>query len=110
MTVNLSLQIIPVNAADAYPIIDAAIHVVQASDVKYEVQPFATLLEGPLEEVMTVAMQAKEAALQAGGEELVINLQLHLKKNKDVHFEDKTRKFDALRPPVDTTTQQEEGL
>ncbi len=96
MTVNLSLQIIPVNTADAYPIIDATIRVVQASGTKYEVQPFATLLEGSLEEVMAVAMQAKEAALQAGGEELVINLQLHLKKDQDVHFEDKTKKFNTF--------------
>ncbi len=93
MIVNLSLQIIPVNSADAYPIIDAAIKVVQESDLKYEVQPFATLLEGPLNEVMEVAMRAKDAALEAGGEELVINIQLHLKKDKDVHFEDKTQKF-----------------
>ncbi len=93
MTVNLSLQIIPINTKDAYPIIDAAIHVVQASGIKYEVQPFATLLEGPLDEVMKVAMRAKDAALEAGGEELVVNIQLHLKKNKDVHFEDKTEKF-----------------
>ena len=93
MIANLSLQIIPVNTADAYPIIDAAIHVVQASGFKYEVQPFATLLEGPLNEIMEVAMRAKDAALEAGGEELVVNIQLHLKKNKDVHFEDKTQKF-----------------
>ena len=93
MIVNLSLQIIPVNSADAYPIIDAAINVVQGSGLKYEVQPFATLLEGPLNEVMEVAMRAKDAALEAGGEELVVNIQLHLKKNKDVHFEDKTQKF-----------------
>jgi len=92
-TVNLSLQIVPVNTADAYPIIDAAIHVIQTSGIKYQVQPFATLLEGPLNEVMDIAMRAKEAALQAGGEELVINIQLHLKKNQDVHFEDKTEKF-----------------
>ncbi len=93
MIVNLSLQIIPVNSADAYPVIDAAINVVQESGIKYEVQPFATLLEGPLDEVMKVAMQAKDAALEAGGEELVVNIQLHLKKNKDVHFEDKTQRF-----------------
>jgi uncharacterized protein YqgV (UPF0045/DUF77 family) len=93
MIVNLSLQIIPINTADAYPIIDAAISVIQKSGLKYEVQPFATLIEGPLNEVMEVAMQAKDTALEAGGEELVINIQLHLKKNKDVHFEDKTEKF-----------------
>lgn len=97
MIVNLSLQIIPVNTADAYPIIDAAIGIIQKSGLKYEVQPFATLLEGPLEEVMEVAMQAKDAALEAGGEELVINIQLHLKKDKNVHFEDKTEKFNRLK-------------
>lgn len=93
MIVNLSLQIVPVNTADAYPIIDAAIHIIQASGIKYQVQPFATLLEGPLPEVMEIAMQAKDAALEAGGEELVINMQLHLKKDQNVHFEDKTEKF-----------------
>lgn len=93
MIINLSLQIVPVNTVDAYPIIDAAINVVQKSGLKHEVQPFATLLEGPLNEVMEVAMRAKDAALEAGGEELVVNIQLHLKKNKDVHFEDKTQKF-----------------
>lgn len=96
MIINLSLQIIPINTANAYPIIDAAINVVQDSGLKYEVQPFATLLEGPLDEVMEVAMQAKDAALEAGGEELVVNIQLHLKKDKDVHFEDKTKKFKRL--------------
>ena len=50
-------------------------------------------MEGPLADVMDIAMRAKEAALQAGGDELVINMQLHLKKTKDVHFEDKTEKF-----------------
>ncbi len=93
MIVNLSLQIVPVNTADAYPIIDAAIHIIQASGIKYQVQPFATLLEGPLPEVMEIAMQAKDAALEAGGEELVINMQLHLKKDQNVHFEDKTEKL-----------------
>lgn len=91
--VNLSLQVIPVNAADAYPIIDKAIEIIQNSGLKYEVQPFATIIEGSLDEVLAVALAAKEAALRAGAQELVLNIQIHLKKDQDVSFEDKTLKF-----------------
>ena len=91
--VNLSLQIIPINTVEAYPMIDAAIAVIQDSGIKYEVQPFATILEGTLDEVMEIAMAAKSAALSAGADELVVNIQLHLKKNQDVRFTDKVEKF-----------------
>ncbi len=91
--VNLSLQVIPINEADAYPIIDKAIEVIQSSGLKYEVQPFATIIEGSLDQVLRVALAAKEAALTAGAQELILNIQIHLKKDKDVCFEDKTGKF-----------------
>ncbi len=91
--VNLSLQIIPVNEANAYPMIDEAIRVIQNSGLRYEVQPFATIIEGSYEEVLAVATAAKDAALTAGASELVVNIQVHLKKEKDVVFEEKTQKF-----------------
>ena len=77
--VNLSLQLIPINTEGAYPIIDAAIACIQAADVKHEVQPFATLMEGDLESLLAVVLQAKDAALDAGAEELILNVQVHLK-------------------------------
>ena len=92
--VNLSLQVIPINEANAYPIIDEAIRVIQTSGLRYEVQPFATIIEGTYEEVLAVATAAKEAALSVGASELILNIQVHLKKEKDVSFEDKTAKFD----------------
>ena len=91
--VNLSLQVLPINETDAYPIIDKAIEVIQSSGLKYEVQPFATIIEGSLDQVLRVALAAKEAALTAGAQELILNIQIHLKKDKDVCFEDKTGKF-----------------
>ena len=91
--VNLYLQIIPINEADAYPMIDEAIRIIQASGLRYEVQPFSTIIEGTYEEALAVATAAKDAALLAGASELVVNIQLHLKKEKDVAFEDKTKKF-----------------
>jgi len=91
--VNLSLQIVPLNEVNAYPIIDEAIAVIQESGVKYQVSPFATLLEGELAELLNIVIAAKEAALNAGAEELLLNIQIHLKKDKSVAFEDKTDKF-----------------
>lgn len=91
--INLSLQIVPVNTTESYPIIDEAIKVIQSSGVKHRVQPFSTVMEGKLEELLAVVLAAKEAAWQAGAEELLLNMQIHLKKNGDVSFEDKTEKF-----------------
>lgn len=91
--VNLSLQVVPINSLNAYPIIDKAIEVIQQSGIKHEVQPFATIMEGELNELLQIVAKAKEAALQAGGEELLLNIQIHLKKDKHVSFESKTGKF-----------------
>ncbi len=92
--VNLSFQLVPVNEKNAYPIIDEAIAVIQASGVRYKVTPFATILEGELSELLQIVIEAKEAALTAGAEELLLNIQIHLKKGESVAFEDKTRKFE----------------
>ena len=90
---NVSLQVVPINEANAYPIIDEAIKVIQRSGVRYEVQPFATIMEGELARLLEVVLEAKEAALDAGANELLLNIQVHLKKDTPVSFEDKTMKF-----------------
>jgi len=48
--VNLSLQIVPIDCSNSYEIIDAAIEAIKESGIKHEVQPFATIMEGKLEE------------------------------------------------------------
>jgi uncharacterized protein YqgV (UPF0045/DUF77 family) len=95
-TVNLSLQVVPINTENAYPIIDEAIYAIQRSGVKHEVQPFATLMEGELEQLLEIVKQAKDAALKAGAEELILNIQVHLKKDRAVHLEEKTEKFQGV--------------
>lgn len=90
---NLSIQVIPINTTEAYPMIEAAIKVIQASGLRYEVQPFATIVEGELEALMELALKAKQAALDAGADELILNMQIHLKKDADVSFEEKRGKY-----------------
>jgi len=91
--VNLSLQIVPVNSINSYPIIDEAINVIKDSGVKHQVTPFSTIMEGPLDLLLSIVLKAKEASLEAGAEEMVMNIQIHLKKTEDVKMEDKTSKF-----------------
>lgn len=90
---NLSLQIIPINQENAYPIIDEAIKVIENSGTHYEVQPFSTIMEGELSRLIEVALEAKDAALNAGANELILNIQIHLKKDLSVSFHEKTDKF-----------------
>ncbi|MEJ7828904.1 MAG: thiamine-binding protein, partial [Segetibacter sp.] len=63
-TINASLQIIPV-VEDRHPYewVDAAISVIQQSGIKYEVGPFATVLEGTYSEVMKVVNDVNEHLL-----------------------------------------------
>ena len=91
--VNLSLQIVPVNTTNSYPIIDEAIRIIRDSGVKHRVTPFSTVMEGPMDDLMEIVYNAKEASFKAGADEMVINIQIHLKKNEDVKMEDKTAKF-----------------
>lgn len=90
---NLSLQVVPINEKNTYPIIDEAIKVIQNSGTRYQVQAFSTIMEGELSRLLEVVLEAKEAAFMAGANELILNIQVHLKKEESVSFEDKTAKF-----------------
>jgi len=50
-------------------------------------------MEGELEELLKLVLKAKEAAVKKGGDEMILNIQLHSKENTDVTFEGKTDKF-----------------
>ena len=54
-TINASLQILPI-VQDKHPYlwVDEAIAVIEQSNIKYEVGPFATVVEGTYDEVLNV--------------------------------------------------------
>lgn len=92
--VNLSIQMIPINTEKTYDGVDAAIAVIQKSGYKYEVQPFSTIIEGPFEGLLALIERVKSAVYKVDDiNEIIINLQFHMKKNEDVSFEEKTDKF-----------------
>lgn len=92
--INASLQIIPV-VQDRHPYewVDEAIAVIQQSSVKYEVGPFATVVEGSYDQVLTVINSINDYLQQKGCAEWILNAQIQIRANGDITGEEKTGKF-----------------
>lgn len=92
--IHLAIQIIPLNSKHhPYEAIDKAIEVIQQSGLRYEVGPMETVIEGTYEAVMETARKAQQACLLHGANELVVNMKLHLRKDGDVTWEEKMKKY-----------------
>lgn len=92
--INLGLQIVPKSKNhDSYHLVDKAIEAIQNSGVKYEVTPFETVMEGPQDQLMAVAMEAQQAVFNSGAEEVLIYYRLHIRKDSNVTIEEKTDKY-----------------
>ncbi len=92
--INASIQIIPV-VRDKHPYewVDEAIAIIRQSGIKYEVGPFATVLEGAYDEVMKVVHSVNEYLYKKGCEEWISNLQIQIRSREDVTADEKTSKF-----------------
>ena len=92
--VNASVQIVPI-VLDKHPYewVDDAIAIIQQSGIRYEVTPFATVLEGTYEEVMKLLHDINEALYQKGCAEWISNVQLQVRSKGDVTGNEKTEKF-----------------
>ena len=93
-TVNASIQIVPI-VLDKHPYawVDEAIAVIQQSGIKYEVGPFATVLEGTYEDVMKVVHAVNEWLAQNGCAEWITNLQIQIRSGGAVTGNEKIEKF-----------------
>jgi uncharacterized protein (TIGR00106 family) len=92
--INLGLQIVPKSKnQEAYDLVEKAIEVIQDSGVKYEVTPFETVMEGPQEQLMEIALHAQQAVFNAGAEEVLVYYRMHIRKDSNVTMEEKTEKF-----------------
>lgn len=93
-SINLGIQIVPKSKTlDSYALVDKAIEVIQKSGVKYEVTPFETVMEGPQEQLMSIALKAQEAVLEAGADEVLVYYRMQIRKEADVSMDEKTAKF-----------------
>lgn len=92
--VHLAIQIVPLTAREqAYPFIDKAIDAIAATGLAYTVGPMETVIEGAYDEVMQAAQAAQQACLDAGAQELVVALKLHIRKGGDVTMGEKLERY-----------------
>lgn len=93
-TVNASIQIIPV-VQDKHPYewVDEAIAVIQQSGIKYEIGPFATVVEGNYDEVMAVINAINEYLYTHHCNEWITNVQIQIRSGGDITGDEKTAKF-----------------
>ncbi len=92
--VNASIQILPiVNDKHPYEWVDEAIEVIQRSGIKYDVGPFATVLEGTYDDVMQVINDVNEYLYSKGCSEWISNVQVQIRSDGDITAEEKVEKF-----------------
>ena len=92
--INAAIQIVPI-VMDRHPYewVDEAIAVIQNSGIKHEVGPFATVVEGTYEQVITVMHAVNEYLQQKGCNEWIVNLQIQIRADRDITAGEKTEKF-----------------
>ena len=91
--INVSIQIVPI-VQDRHPYewVDEAIEIIKKSGIKYEVGPFATVVEGTYDDVMNVINNVNEYLLEKNCTEWIANVQIQIRSNGDITSGDKTAK------------------
>jgi len=91
--INVSIQIVPI-VQDRHPYewVDEAIEIIKKSGIKYEVGPFATVVEGTYDDVMNVINNVNEYLLEKNCTEWIANVQIQIRSNGDITSGDKTEK------------------
>lgn len=92
-TINVALQILPLQTNAYIPIIDAAIGCIQTSGLSYQVCPFETVIEGKYDEVMALIKKVQTICYEAGAIELIVNIKIHRCLDKDVHIKEKIQSY-----------------
>lgn len=93
-TINASIQILPI-VEDRHPYdwVDEAIEVIIQSGIKYEVGPFATVIEGTYDQVIQVIHAINEHLQQAECSEWITSIQLQIRSNESITGAEKTDKY-----------------
>ncbi|GGG15546.1 thiamine-binding protein [Paenibacillus aceti] len=75
----VSVQIIPKtpNGEDSIPYVDRAIEVIQASGVKYQVNPLETTMEGELDQLLDIIKKMNEALIEFGSRNVISQVKIY---------------------------------
>ena len=91
--INASIQLIPV-VEDRHPYewVDEAIEIIKSSGIKYQVGPFATVVEGKYDEVIDVVNRINDHLQQKNCSEWITNVQIQIRSNGNITAGEKTAK------------------
>lgn len=75
----VSVQIIPKtpNGEDSIPYVDRAIEVIQASGVKYQVNPLETTMEGELDQLLDIIKKMNETLIEFGSRNVISQVKIY---------------------------------
>ncbi len=93
--VNVAVQVLPTSkSATAYAMVDAAIAIIDNSEVVYRVTPFETVMEGDYDRLMEIVKQVQIACYEAGAENVMCYVKIQSDVSADVTILDKMNKYD----------------
>jgi uncharacterized protein YqgV (UPF0045/DUF77 family) len=91
--VNVSLQIIPnVPECRIYEVVDKVIEYIASCNVKYEVGPMETTMEGELEELLKIVAKAQDICVKEGAERVASMVKIDYKP-EGVTINEKIEKY-----------------
>ena len=91
--INAAIQLLPIEAkGNRWEVIDKAIALIKASGLNFKVTPFETVVEGPMDKVMTLITAIKESTLSDNCPEILINIKIHA-ATRDLSFSEKLEKY-----------------
>lgn len=88
--IQLAIQVVPLSRdGNVYEKIDAAIEVIQNSGVEYMITPMETVMQGPYDRLQEIARDAQQALIDAGCDEFLVNIKMHIRTSSDITMEEK---------------------
>lgn len=94
MVVNASIQVVPLTAtAEAFPVIDQAILLIQQSGLTYTVGAFETTIEGEYEPVQQLIRSIEDFCYAQKQLQFLVYKKMHLSGGQNIFAESKTEKF-----------------
>ncbi|MDO5725312.1 MAG: thiamine-binding protein [Tissierellia bacterium] len=97
MKASIAIQVLPLIEGDEKicEIVDEVIAYIETLDLKYEVGPFETTIEGEsLEELMNIATECIQIANRAGGDKIAAYMKLFYAPEKNIlSIDDKIDKY-----------------
>ena len=92
--VNATIQVLPiVQDKHAYEWVDEAISIIEESNLKYEIRPFSTEVEGNYENVITLFNKVNNHLYNQQCHEWICNLQIQIRSTGDMTGDEKIEKF-----------------